>query len=64
MANHAADSADSSWRVRSHDFAFVRHDVTRTSPEPVADSWVDEDQWQAGFPGRWGERSDYWQRGF
>jgi hypothetical protein len=30
----------------------------------VEDAWVDEYQWLAGFPSKWGDRGGGWFRGF
>jgi hypothetical protein len=45
----------------------VRHrDATGVDAgrDAVEDTWIDEYQWLAGFPSKWGDRGGGWFRGF
>jgi hypothetical protein len=46
---------------RAHEIDAVYCVRGTTKPEVAADTWIDESQWQAGFPPNWGEcRSLRW----
>jgi hypothetical protein len=75
MANQISNAPNNAWRRGLSDPAVVpgiRAIETIARPQPCrdakteapTDTWIDELQWLAGFPGNWGERRGGWFCGF
>jgi len=78
MENHIDDAAAGTWlggaidRASAHGMGDGRittpDDAHRGSSsikaEAVVDTWIDDHQWLAGFPGNWGGRRSGWICGF
>jgi hypothetical protein len=50
--------------ARDHPRRGAQAETHGARAETPADTWIDELQWLAGFPGNWGERRGGWFCGF
>jgi hypothetical protein len=60
MAYQAADLADSNSRGGDSDRPSVMRRRNQRPAQSAADSWIDEEQWLAGLPSKWGEHGGGW----